>query len=85
MSVSKETLSAIAREVWGAEPAPADLEGALALLAPALEGLAELDALDLEPLEPALTFSLPAPVGAPPKPAARRGAGKARATSPKPA
>lgn len=57
MALSKETLQVIAQELWGVEIPPADIEGAMALLGPALEGVAELDALDLEALEPALSFN----------------------------
>ena len=57
MPVSKETLQRIAMDLWATTLAPAEAEAALALLAPALEGLAELDALDLDPFEPALTFT----------------------------
>ncbi len=61
MPFSKETLQRIARELWGTELAPAEAEEALVWLTPALQGLAELDALDLEALEPAVTFAQPAP------------------------
>ncbi|HEY7675706.1 MAG TPA: hypothetical protein VIG69_01440 [Candidatus Methylomirabilis sp.] len=72
MPFSKETLQRIARELWATEVAPADAEEALVWLTPALDGLAELDALDLEALEPAVTFALPAP-GAAEGPAAPEG------------
>jgi hypothetical protein len=57
MPVSRETLQRIAMDLWAISLTPAEAEAALALLAPAREGLAELDALDLEPLEPAVTFT----------------------------
>ena len=57
MPLSKETLQRIALDFWATTLAPVEAEAALALLAPALEGLAALDALDLEPFEPALTFT----------------------------
>jgi len=57
MPLSRETLEAIARELWGVDVPPGEIEGAMALLGPALEGVAELDTLDLEPLEPAITFN----------------------------
>jgi hypothetical protein len=58
MPASKETLQAMAREYWGTNPAPAEVEEAMALLNPVLEGLGELDALNLEHLEPALIFAV---------------------------
>ena len=61
MPASKETLQAMAREYWGTNPAPAEIEEAMALLNPALEGLGALDALNLEHLEPAFIFAVPGP------------------------
>ena len=61
MPLSKETLQRIARELWSTEVPPGQIEEALAGLTPALEGLAELDALDLEGLEPAASFGAAAP------------------------
>jgi hypothetical protein len=61
MAASKDTLLAMAREYWGTNPAPAEVEEAMALLNPALAGLGELDALNLEHLEPAYIFAVPGP------------------------
>ena len=61
MPLLKETLQRIARELWGTEVTAAEAGEALVWLTPALEGLAELDALDLESLEPAVTFAASAP------------------------
>ncbi len=61
MPASKETLHAMAREYWGTNPSPAEIEEAMALLNPALEGLSQLDALNLEDLEPAFIFAVPGP------------------------
>jgi len=61
MAFSKETLQRIARELWATEVAPAEVEEVLVWLTPALDGLGELDALDLEAVEPAITFAPPAP------------------------
>ena len=57
MPFSKETIQAIARELWATQVTPGEAEEVLVWLTPALEGLAELDALDLEPVEPAPTFA----------------------------
>lgn len=72
MPFSKETLQRMARELWAQELTPGEAEEVLVWLTPALDGLAELDALDLEPLEPAATFALPPP-GAPGGPGAGEG------------
>ncbi len=61
MLLSKETLQRIARELWATEVAPGEAEEVLVWLTPALEGLAELDGLDLEAVEPAVTFAASAP------------------------
>ncbi len=61
MAASRETLQAMAREYWGSNPSPAEAEEAMALLNPALEGLGQLDALNLEHLEPAFVFAVPEP------------------------
>ncbi len=57
MALSQETLQRIAREVWAADVAPEVIAEALGWLTPALDGLAALDALDLEPVEPGTIFS----------------------------
>ncbi len=58
MPLSKETLQRIARELWATEVAPGEAEEVLVWLTPALEGL---DGLDLEAVEPAVTFAASAP------------------------
>ena len=67
MPLSKETLQRMARELWAQELTPGEAEEVLVRLTPALESLAELDALDLESVEPAATFdaSAPGPTGGP--------------------
>ena len=57
MPFAKETIQAIARELWARQVTPGEAEEVQAMLTPALEGLAELDALDLESVEPAPTFA----------------------------
>jgi hypothetical protein len=57
MPFSKETLQAIAREAYAKQVTPAEAEEVLVWLTPALDGLTELDALDLESVEPTPTFT----------------------------
>ena len=61
MSYSKETLDAVARELWGTPGAGPEADEVRHWVNLCLDGLAELDALDLEAQEPVPVVVLPAP------------------------
>ncbi len=64
MTYSQETLQTIARQLWDTEVPAAEASEVLRWVNLCLEGLAELDALDLESVEPVPAVAL-LPPGAP--------------------